>query len=384
MTAAARAPQRSRRFRAPLERRIRLTRTDEELVRYLVFVGFAPVQALYLLGSLFRRAASRRKRQGVSGLARRLTTLFHAGILSRFDPAFSRYVHGGRSFLYCVESGRAAAAAATGVHYARLPDAAWKRIQEETAAERSELLALLVRLGFTPEFAEARLDATARTACKFYSGATSTVPHTLVAATWLAIVWYGILARGWTLDLIQPDSVADLSFTQAGARIAIQPDALFVTGGTAIALEAETGQSPRWKIEQKIAHYRAFAAAHDAVAIARRLGVTTIERFVCAFHCDSGAHASRVAEAIARACPEGTDVFVITSSEELSLERGPHGQALSRADFLTNAVVDPRGMRLFDWFASRIGSPIFAQVDGREQGGALLSCRPLLSLRSTA
>lgn len=375
-SARARATCRPRRFRTPLSRRIRLTRVDEELVRYLVYLGFAPMQALYLLGHLFRRDASKRKRQGLSGFARRCTTLFHAGILSRFDPAFSRYVRGGRSFLYCVESGRAAAAASTGKHYAALTDAEWTRIIEETSSLRSDLLALLERLGFAPEFAEARLDGTARMACRFYSGVTSTLPHTLIAATWLSIVWYGILARGWTLDLIQPDSVADLSFSQAGKRIAIQPDTLFVTRGHAIALEAETGQSPRWKIEQKVAHYLAFASAHDPAAIASRLGAERIDRFTVAFHCGSGAHALRVAEAIARACPDGTDLFAITA-DELSLERGPHGQALSRADFLTNAVIDPRGLRLYDWFASRIASPLFAQVEGVEDGAPVLSCRPL-------
>jgi hypothetical protein len=36
-------------------------------------------------------------------------------------------------------------------------------------------------------------------------------------------------------------------------------------------------------------------------------------------------------------------------------------------------------MRLYDWFASRITAPIFAQVDGRENEAPLLSCRPLFS-----
>jgi hypothetical protein len=317
----AKRAHRSRRFRAPLARRIRLTRTDAELVRYLVYLGFAPMEALYLFGQVFRRRASTRKRQGLSGFARRCTTLFHAGILSRFDPAFSRYVHGGRSFLYCVESGRAIAAAATGTHYAKLSEDAWRRIRDDTADVRSELLALLVRLGFAPEFAEARLDSTARTACKFYSGVTSTLPHTLVASTWLAIVWYGILAHGWTLDLIQPDSTADLSFAHAGKPIAIQPDTLFVTRGAAVALEAETGQSPRWKIAQKIRNYVTFVDTHDLSAIAARLGMEQLARFQCAFHCASGAHAARVADAIARQCPDGTELFVITSSDELSLKR---------------------------------------------------------------
>ena len=78
--------------------------------------------------------------------------------------------------------------------------------------------------------ARSRLDGTARTACGFYSGVTSTLRTRSSPPLGFAIVWHGILARGWTLDLIQPDSVADLSISQAGKRIAIQqPDTLFVT-----------------------------------------------------------------------------------------------------------------------------------------------------------
>jgi hypothetical protein len=392
---AARRSCRSRRFRVPLERRMRLTDCDREVVRYLVYLGFAPAPALYLFARLFRRPASQRKDLGLGGFAKRCTTLFHAGVLSRFDPAFSRYVHGGRAFVYCVENGRAAAVAARGTHYARLSDDDWRAIHAEAAGGRAALLDLLVDLDFSTGFAEARLDGNARTACKFVSGETSLLPHTLLASTWLAIVWFGFLTRGCALAAILPDSQADLSFWtcsrrpcrpgpcqepagHGALRIAVQPDTLFVADGLAVALEAETGQVSRGKIEEKIARYLAFAAAHDERAIAARLGVDRVSRFVCIFHCASGAHAARIADAIARARPAGSELFRITTVDDLSLEATPDGAALHRAAFLANSRLDT-GERLYDFFAARISAPIFARVEGQaEDGHALVGCEPLV------
>jgi hypothetical protein len=381
--------QRPRRFRVPLDRRIVLTRSDESVLRYLVYLGFASVHALYLFGWLFRREGSRRREQGLSGFARRLTTLFHEGLVFRVDPRFSRYVRGGASFLYCVEGGRAAELARTGLHL-HLLEPAEAEVQEEAAAPlRGRLVEVLLQLGFERRFAEARLDATARSACKYLSGVTSLVPHTLLASSWLSIIWFGLLAAGRTLDLILPDSAADLSFWSCGsglcserghaavcraekkdaeahraAWVPIQPDCLFVTGRTVVSLEAETGQSSRAKLAEKIDRYLALATTHSRAEIGARIGVDGVTAFVCIFHCATGGYAARVADVIAERCPAGTSMLLITTAQDFSLERTPSGRVLTRADFLRNAVID--GEPLYTSFARRAHAPLFAEVQGMQ------------------
>jgi hypothetical protein len=385
--------QRPRRFRVPLDRRIVLTRSDASVLRYLVYLGFASVHALYLFGWLFRREGSKRRAQGLSGFARRLTTLFHEGLVFRVDPRFSRYVRGGASFLYCIESGRAAELARTGLHIHLLEPPEVESQAEAAAPLRGQLAELLVELGFERRFAEARLDATARSACKYLSGVTSLVPHTLLASSWLSIVWFGLLTAGRTLDCILPDSAADLSFWSCGsglcsehghaavcraekkdaeahraAWVPIQPDCLFVTGRTVVSLEAETGQSPRAKLAEKIDRYLALAASHSRAEIGERLGIDGVTTFVCVFHCATGGYAARVADLIAERCPAGTRLLRITTAQDFSLERTPSGRVLTRADFLRNAVID--GEPLYASFAGRALAPLFAEVQGTLDGEA--------------
>jgi hypothetical protein len=244
-----------------------------------------------------------------------------------------------------------------------------------------------VRLGFTAEFADARLDATTRSACKFVSGATSLVPHTLLAATWLSIVWFGVLTRGGDIDPILPDSVADLSFDRCGeptcgarcraprahapATVPIEPDCLFAANGLAVALEAETGQAARGRVEEKVDRYLAFADAHSLADIAARLGCAAVRRFVCVFHCASGVHAARIADVISRRCPDGSDLFRITVADDFTVARTREGVPLHRDAFVRNAEVRP-GVRLYDDFAARIAEPVFACIDGRRRDGTAI------------
>lgn len=215
--------------------------------------------------ALMRTAAWASGGQGMQAFAKRLTLLFRAGFVSRWDAGTSRYLHGSRPLLYAIESGKAAGAARTGLRPEHIDDETWRTILRDAAPVRARVREALLNCGFELPEIDRVIHNTTELLFKHYVGDPCGVRHRVLAAECLSRVWYEARMAGHPVENIQPDG-ADLSFREPEPRryrelvnaagvIVIKPDCLFTIEGKQYALEAETGSHSLPAVTWKLRRY---------------------------------------------------------------------------------------------------------------------------------
>jgi hypothetical protein len=259
---------RSRLHRDPALVPLRLGQNDLVLLRDLFFYRFADTRAL---ARTFRWANGGK---GQQYFPKRLAQIWRAGYVERFTPAFSRYVHGSRHFLYTIGSGKASAAARTGLRPDAIPEDRWRAVLAEAAPARLRAHEALVAIGIDGAEIDRVLHNNTVAALRFISGDTSGVKHHALAAEALSSIWFDARMAAHQVEDIQPDGVADLSFLDpkphrhrelvtSGGIVVIKPDCVFTIAGARYALEAETGSSSAAKLRSKLARYARRLAIAD-------------------------------------------------------------------------------------------------------------------------
>jgi hypothetical protein len=259
---------RSRLHRDPLLTPLVLQQRDLVLLRDLFYFRFADTRALA------RTAHWAGNGIGMQYFSKRLTQLWRAGYVERFTPAFSRYVHGARHFLYTIGSGKASAAALTGLRPDAIPEDRWREVLAEATPARLRAREALLAVGIDSAEIDRVLHNNTVAALRFISGDTSGVQHHALAAEALSAIWFRARMKGHQIEDIQPDGVADLSFREpephrhrdlvsAGGVVAIKPDCLYTISGQRYAMEAETGTASAEKVRLKIRRYARRITAHD-------------------------------------------------------------------------------------------------------------------------
>jgi hypothetical protein len=254
---------RSRLHRDPVLAPLALQQRDLVLLRDLFFFRFADTPSL---ARTFQWAGGG---SGMHYFTKRLTQLWRAGYIERFTPAFSRYVHGSRHFLYTIGSGKASAAARTGIGPDAIPEDRWRAVLAEAAPARLLARDALLAIGIDGTEIDRVLHNNTVAALRLIAGETSGVQHHALAAEVLSTIWFRARMDGHDIEDVQPDGVADLSFRESDAyryrelltdgRVVIKPDCLFTIARQQYALEAETGSSSTAKLRMKLRRYaRAF------------------------------------------------------------------------------------------------------------------------------
>jgi hypothetical protein len=237
-----------------------LQQRDCVVLRDLFFFRFADTRALE------RSASWANGGKGMQYFGKRLTQLWRAGYVERFTPAFSRYIHGSRHFLYTIGSGKASAAARIGLRPCDVPEDRWRDLLAEATPARARAKDALRTIGIAEGEIDRVLHNNTETALRFIAGDTSGVKHHALAAEALSAMWFRARMEGHQVKDIQPDGVADLSFRDpephrhrdlmsAGGIIVIKPDCLYTITGQRHALEAETGSTSIAKLHLKLRRY---------------------------------------------------------------------------------------------------------------------------------
>ncbi|HYC59913.1 MAG TPA: replication-relaxation family protein [Thermoanaerobaculia bacterium] len=282
---------RSRFHRDPALVPLRLGQNDLVLLRDLFFYRFADTRSL---ARTFRWANGGK---GLQYFSKRLSQLWRAGYVERFTPAFSRYVHGSRHFLYTIGSGKASAAARTGLRPDLVLEDRWRDVLAEAAPARLLARDALLAIGIDGAEINRVLHNNTVAALRFISGDTSGVKHHALAAEALSAIWFRARMEGHQVEDIQPDGVGTLSFRElephrhrdlvtAGGFIIIKPDCMFMIAGQQYALEAETGTSSAENLFLKLRRY------------ARRVSFDPHLRLLVV--CASTSHAARARDILQR------------------------------------------------------------------------------------
>jgi hypothetical protein len=288
---------RSRLHRNPLLAPLVLQQRDLLLLRDLFYFRFADTRALARTAQWAGNGA------GMQYFSKRLTQLWRAGYVERFTPAFSRYVHGSRHFLYMIGSGKASAAARTGLRPDAIPEDRWREVLVEATPARLRAREALLTIGIDGAEIDRVMHNNTVTAMRFISGDTSGVQHHALAAEALSAIWLRARMEGHQIDDIQPDGVADLSFREpephryrdlvsAGGMVVIKPDCLFTVAGKRYALEAETGSSSAKKLASKLQRYHRLMIYADCAPAVFPVPLGLL------LHCSTQTHAELVSATI--------------------------------------------------------------------------------------
>jgi hypothetical protein len=292
-----RTAPRSRLHRDPLLAPLDLQRRDLVLLQDLYVLRFAAAPALHL---------SARWASGGTGMhyvSKRLSQLWRAGYIERFRATQSAYLRGSEPFIYTIGSGKASAAARTGLRPTDISPERWRQALAEAAPARDRVRHALSCIGIAPDEIERVMHNNTELAIRHYAGESSGVRHRVLAAGFLSRFWFEARMHGDAVEDIQPDGVADLSFREpdprryrdlltSGGVIPIKPDCLFTIGGTRYALEAETGSSSAAAIRLKLKRY---ARLFERSRIGPAPGSGDFHLVV---YCATQAHATRVAAEI--------------------------------------------------------------------------------------
>lgn len=301
---------RSRLHRDPVLAPLALQQRDLVVLQDLFYYRFAETP------SLARSAHWASGGKGTQYFGKRLSQLWRAGYVERFTPAFSRYIHGSRHFLYTIGSGKASAAARTGLRPCDIPEDRWRDVLAEAAPARARAKDALRAIGIDAAEIDRVLHNNTETALRFIAGDTSGVKHHALGAEVLSAIWFRARMDGHQVEDIRPDGVADLSFREpephrhrelvtAGGIVPIKPDCFFTIAGQCFALEAETGTSSAAKINTKVRRYARLLEdqPHNR------------ERLRIIFHCGNRAHAGAVSAAISLSASRAA--FSVSESEHL-------------------------------------------------------------------
>jgi hypothetical protein len=287
--------QRSRLHRGPVLAPLVLQPRDLAILRDAFLHRFASTPALLL--SAYAASDGR----GMQYAYKRLSLLWRAGFIERFRSHHSLYLHGSEPFLYAMGSGKASAAARTGLPPHAISQDRWRTVLAEAAPARERTRAALLAAGIAlPEIDRVLHNAT-EILLKHYAGASSSVQHYLLTSDLAALLWFSARRQGWSVDDVQPDGIATLStrdpephrhrtlITDQGI-LPIEPDCLFTIAGHRFAIEAETGATSRAALSRKLLRY------------ARRFEITADPTRVIV-HCATDAHAELSLAVIASAVP---------------------------------------------------------------------------------
>ena len=248
---------------------------------------------------------------------KRLTLLWRAGYVSRFDAGTSRYLHGSRPFLYTIESGKAAGAARTGLRPEAVPEETWRTILRDAAPVRARVREGLLACGFALPEIDLALHNNTELALKHYVGDPSGVRHHVLAADCLSRVWYEARMAGHVVEDIKPDGIADLSAPEPEPRryrdlvnsagvIVIKPDCLFTIAGTRYALEAETGATSIAALRLKLRRYQ------RAMERDRETGASALRVLV---HCHTPSHARTAHDILAVLGERSNARFIVSQGD---------------------------------------------------------------------
>jgi len=308
---------RSRLHRGPLLAPLALQQRDLAILQDLYYFRFAAAPALHLSARWAGGGA------GVHYIPKRITALWRAGYIERFRSRQTLYLHGSEPFVYTIGSGKASAAARTGLRPADISADRWRQVLAEAAPARDRVRHALGCIGIDPAEIERVLHNNTELALKHYAGESSGVRHHVLAAEFLSRFWFDARMRGDAVSDIQPDGIADLSFREpeprryrdlvtVGGVVPIKPDCLFTIAGKRYALEAETGSSSVAAIHLKVRRYARLMERAETIARDHpRLNVV--------LHCQTEAHAERTAASVSRCVPPSVvSRFWVETSANLS------------------------------------------------------------------
>lgn len=253
-------PRFSRLHRDPALLPLVLQDRDLAVLHDLFLFRFASTAAL------LRTAAWAGGGGGRQYVPKRLTALWKAGYVERFVSHHSAYLRGSQPFAYLLGSGKATAAARTGLRPDDISPERWRLVLREAAPARDRARHALGLLGIDAREIERVLHNTTELALRHYAGDSSGVRHRLLAADFLSRFWYDARMRGAAIEDIRPDGIADLSVHEPDPRrfreilgsngvVPIRPDCIFTIAGVRYALEAETGTSSAEKLLLKLRRY---------------------------------------------------------------------------------------------------------------------------------
>jgi hypothetical protein len=381
-----------------------ITARDRKFFVYLLLFSFISTRATFLLARLIEPTI-----KGMTGWPKRLTALFHAKFVSRFQLQRG-YISGSEDLAYVIETGRALAVAEKRTAPENMEEGEWGKILDATVEERRRSLEMLSLEGFDRDYVSARLEANTKTAMKLALGQTSSVPHTLLASSSAITLMYSLEQNGHHTDNYVPEGKIDLSFFRCthekelcsnieghkAAHVRVLPDFFFTSErGQSLfgfALEAETGTSSRHKIEEKIRHYLDAWRLLRIAGVRKLTGAESLTSFRVLFVAPKQ-HAKMIAREIAKQQPKGTGLFLIVIDEDISLDvqadrinpkpgvPGRLPSTISLDHFLWNKPVNTRNgeLPLYDYLKGLTASDNFVSVDGSDaEGNPTLKSQPLL------
>ncbi len=385
-----------------------ITDRDRKFFVYLLLFSFISTRATFLLARLIDPAI-----KGMTGWPKRLTALFHAKFVSRFQLQRG-YISGSEDLAYVIETGRALAVAERRTDPATMEDGEWQKILDATVEERRRSLEVLSMEGFEREHVGARLEANTKTAMKLALGQTCSVPHTLLSSSSAITLIYSLEKNGWPTANYTAEGQIDLSFFRCkeedglcsnveqhkASHVRVLPDFFFSAqrgqSTFGFALEAETGTSSRQKIEEKLQHYLDGWRLLKLAGIRNLTGAADLTSFRVLFIAPKQ-HAKMIAREIARLQPKGTGLFLMVISDDISLELQPDRIApkdgkpgkpatpISLDHFLWNHPITVRRggtvteLPLYDYLKGLATSDIFVSVDSTDaEKNPILKAQPLL------
>jgi len=301
-----RAP-RSRLHRDPLLAPLALQNRDLTVLRDLYFYRFASTPALFLSAQWAGNGA------GMQYFAKRLSLLWRAGYIERFAGRQSVYLSGSEPFIYTIGSGKASAAARTGLRPSDISADRWRQVLAEAAPARDRVRHALACIGIDAREIERVMHNNTELARKHYTGESSGVRHRGLSADFLSRFWFDARMRGDAVEDIQPDGVADLSFCEPEPRrhrelvnsqgiVVIKPDCLFTIAGKRYALEAETGTQSLPAFTRKLRRY------------ARCMELCADHPLYLVVHCGNAVRAGLLATALSTARVDPRRVLVSRAS----------------------------------------------------------------------
>lgn len=294
--------------------------------------------------------------------------LFHGQWLSRFYPPTTPYVVGARFPIYIMEPGYVSYAIDAGDPVTVLAGPERKTYLTQSAAMREKLLLLMTAGGIDAAMAASMLENNGVLAEKYCGGRTSTVPHFLLGATFLAVAWYGLRKAGYTIEHRVSDGFIDWQFRAvAGDSARIQPDFFFTIdhplGRSGYVLEAETGEQGAKAIAEKVRIYNALWFAGGTTLMRDLAGCPDLASYRVVFYCATAQHAQTVARVIAKEVAGVASRFLIVTADTIHLD-------YAHSDFKTNPIVADDRTTLYDYVGRLVLNPVFMQVQGRSADGA--------------
>jgi len=295
---------RSRLHRDPLLAPLDLQPRDLVLLQDLYYFGFAAAPALHLAARWAGGGT------GEHYIPKRVAQLWRAGYIERFRSRQTLYLRGSEPFVYTIGSGKASAAARTGLRPADISADRWRQVLAEAAPARGRVRHALSLIGIPSPEIERVLHNDTELALKHYAGESSGVRHHVLAAEFLSRFWFDARMRGDAVEDIQPDGIADLSFREPEPRryrdlvtaagiVPIRPDCLFTIAGKRYALEAETGSTSAAALRMKLRRYaRLFELGNTFHLIA---------------HCHGRAHADLVTKIVSELSASHCRAMVVTT-----------------------------------------------------------------------